>query len=409
MPRTPKALVEGSVLKWARTSIGLDLAVAAKRIGVSVTRLMEWEAGEELPTIAQLRKAGAVYKRPLAVFYLSEPPLTFEALTDFRKLPDESQRVWSPELHQLVRRAIEQREAALELVDLLEDERQNAWRGTTARPSDSTEATGGALREMLGVTLLEQQSWRNDRYKALNAWIAAVEQTGVLVLQSDEPIGLGEMRGLSLYHENLPVIVLNGSDAARGKIFTLLHECAHLMLRNGGICDVLPERQPTSAERQIEVACNRIAAAALMPRDDLVRQPSVTWARPESDDWTTEVLAELTRRYAVSEESLIRRLVTIGKASMSFYLARRAFLQERYGDKLDGDDGDQSQRIERGRPRVDYYRLRVRTLGRSYVRMVLNAYDRDLIDTTEAASFLEAKIEQLPKLANVITPPAGAA
>jgi hypothetical protein len=41
--------------------------------------------------------------------------------------------------------------------------------------------------------------------------------------------------------------------------------------------------------------------------------------------------------------------------------------------------------------------------------MVLNAYDRDLIDTTEAASFLDAKIEQIPKLANVLTPPVGAA
>jgi Zn-dependent peptidase ImmA (M78 family) len=320
MPRTPKALVEGSVLKWARVSIGLDLAVAAKRIGTSVARLMEWEAGEELPTIAQLRKVGAVYKRPLAVFYLSEPPLTFDALTDFRKLPDEAQRAWSPELHQLVRRATEQREAALELLELLEDARENAWRDITASPTDSTEATGAALREVLGVSLLEQQSWRNDKYKALNGWIAAVERAGVLVLQSDERVKLAEMRGLSLYHDDLPVIVLNGSDAARGKIFTLLHEFAHLMLRSGGICDVLPERRPTSAERKIEVACNRIAAAALMPRDDLVRQPSVASARFESDDWTAEALAELTRRYAVSEESLIRRLVTISKASMGFYL-----------------------------------------------------------------------------------------
>lgn len=36
-----------------------------------------WEIGEAVPTIAQLRKAAEVYKRSLAVFFLSEPPEGF--------------------------------------------------------------------------------------------------------------------------------------------------------------------------------------------------------------------------------------------------------------------------------------------------------------------------------------------
>ncbi len=35
------------------------------------------EVGEVVPTIAQLRKAAEVYKRSLAVFFLSEPPEGF--------------------------------------------------------------------------------------------------------------------------------------------------------------------------------------------------------------------------------------------------------------------------------------------------------------------------------------------
>lgn len=39
-----------------------------------------------MPTIAQLRKAAEVYKRSLAVFFLSEPPEGFDTLRDFRRL-----------------------------------------------------------------------------------------------------------------------------------------------------------------------------------------------------------------------------------------------------------------------------------------------------------------------------------
>jgi len=51
----------------------------------------------------QARKASEVYRRPLAVFYLPEPPQDFETLRDFRMLPEGFPREYSQELSLLVR------------------------------------------------------------------------------------------------------------------------------------------------------------------------------------------------------------------------------------------------------------------------------------------------------------------
>lgn len=48
--------VEPSVLVWARKSSGLDEERAAKKIGVVVATLRNWESGKKTPSITQLRK-----------------------------------------------------------------------------------------------------------------------------------------------------------------------------------------------------------------------------------------------------------------------------------------------------------------------------------------------------------------
>lgn len=78
-----KALIEPALLVWARTTASLELEEAAEAIGVSVERLEDWEQGSDKPTIPQLKKAAAVYKRPLSVLFLPEPPTDFMPLRDF--------------------------------------------------------------------------------------------------------------------------------------------------------------------------------------------------------------------------------------------------------------------------------------------------------------------------------------
>ena len=137
MPSIP-APVEPSVLRWARESCGLIEVAASRKIGVPDDRVAAWEAGTAVPTIAQLRKAAEVYKRSLAVFFLSAPPEGYDTLRDFRRLDGADAAKWSPELHEEFRRAHTQRDFALELAETEERELPDAWR--VAVSADNSDA-----------------------------------------------------------------------------------------------------------------------------------------------------------------------------------------------------------------------------------------------------------------------------
>src|SRR5687767_7566234 len=119
MPAHVHAIVKPELLVWARESIGLKPEAAAKKAGITSGRLATWESGLEAPTVNQLRTLARIYKRPLAVFYLPEPPRRFDAMRDFRRLPEGGIAAHSPELNLAVRRARVRREVVLELTQEL--------------------------------------------------------------------------------------------------------------------------------------------------------------------------------------------------------------------------------------------------------------------------------------------------
>ena len=98
MGKRQYAHVKGELLVWARNSLRMGLEEAAERLGIPPERLAAWESGLEKATINQLRKAARVYKRPLAVFFLSEPPMDFDAPPDFRISAEQAEPAFPPEL-----------------------------------------------------------------------------------------------------------------------------------------------------------------------------------------------------------------------------------------------------------------------------------------------------------------------
>jgi len=105
MARGIPALVQPALLIWARQSAGIALEEAARKAHVDVEVLSKWEEGEALPSIPQLRKLGEIYKRPLAVFFLSEPPQGFDPQREFRRLPGVTPQNESSELRLALRTA----------------------------------------------------------------------------------------------------------------------------------------------------------------------------------------------------------------------------------------------------------------------------------------------------------------
>jgi Zn-dependent peptidase ImmA (M78 family)/transcriptional regulator with XRE-family HTH domain len=381
--------VSPDVLIWARRSSGLSLDDAAEKIGVLVTELRMWEEGAEEPTLAHLRELARVYKYPLAVMLLPKPPTGIEVLRDFRLLPENQGRDWSPALRRQFRRLRYQQQVARELAVTTEEPAPSI--DVRIAVDESPEDIGSTIRSWLGQEGTESSA--KEERPGLREWTALIEATGILVAQV-EGVPLEEMRGCSISARPYPVIALNGKDAPTGKLFTLFHELAHVLLDEEALCDLADGRstKPTAIER-LEHFCNHVSAAVLMPAAVLLADPTVRQAT-QSTAWSDAELIRLAGLFKVSAEALLLRLVTLGKASMDFYWQRRPFFVARYKHLREVSEAKRKEADGGPSP----YRMKVRNLGRRYITDVLDAYDRDLIDPSDVSDFLDIKVNNLPKL-----------
>lgn len=327
-----RATIEPKLLIWARETRGLSLEEAAKSIGVAEDRLSAWERGDAKPTVKQLRKAAATYKRAIGLLFLPEPPEEDEVIRDFRRASQAEDKAMSPALRLEIRLARERRAEAIDLAkemgDLLPVLRLQA------SLHDKPTEVAARVRSLLGVSSEEQTSW-SDQYDAFNSWRAAIERQGVLVFQTGGQsifkVSPSEAHGFSISDKPLPVIVANSKDAVTRRCFTLLHELTHVVLHNGGLCDFHEQKTSRPEVDQVEVFCNRVAASVLVPEDDLVTQVN-RGGYQNREDWPDEALAKLARNFRVSWEVILLRLVAIGRASQAFYRRWKANHPYKPGD-----------------------------------------------------------------------------
>jgi Zn-dependent peptidase ImmA (M78 family)/transcriptional regulator with XRE-family HTH domain len=379
--KSVEALASADVIAWARRMSGLEVEDVAQRLRTSSERVASWERGESRPTIAQLRKLADLYKRPLAVFYLDKPPDDERLPTDFRRIDPRQAATVSSALRLAIRRADLLRETAIDLMQQME-ERLPAFK-LTADLSDDPEECGAALRDLI---LAGASPPRGDPQKVFRFWRDAAESNaGVLVLQA-ERIPIDEMRGLSISQYPLPVVVLNMRDVPAARSFSLFHELVHLMLHRGGIC-LFDEWPLHGAARQIETFCNRVAGAALVPRDALLGDPETPKQCVSSV--ADRSLAALARRYGVSAEVILRRLVLTHRVDRAFYDRKRAEYLRRYAE------------LAREKPRSGFRSpssQALATRGRFFTELVLTAYDAERITGSDLAEYLGVRLRHLPEI-----------
>ncbi len=390
MSKRVKAKIKGELLSWARSSAGFDIGAAAAKLGIDAQQLEAWEANTDHPSIPQLRKAAILYKRPLAVFYLPEPPMSFQPMSDFRRLPDVGPNYFSPALTLEIRIAHQRRELALELIEEI-DERPKPFK-LSATVEMNAETVGASIRSALGISYKLQSGWR-DPLTAFRAWRSRIEELGVLVFQASR-LESAEASGFAFWAETLPFMVINGKDAYPRRTFSLIHELAHLMLRQSGVSDLDADGQRPRDAELIEVFCNQVAAATLMPRDLFLAETIVESRGPGQHEWPNETIVALAATYGVSREAVVRRLTTFGRASESFYNRKRAqyareFQLQRQRDR----EKNEGKPIPRNMPRET-----LATFGRSFVRMVIENYRSDRLSLSEVSGYLGVKVRHLSEI-----------
>lgn len=381
-----RAKINPDILVWARLTAGYHQEEAAKKIAISLVRLQKWESGIEHPTLRQLRTIGNVYKRPTALFYKSVAPSLPPQLPDFRLVYD-SEQEYTPQLLFEIRRAFARRDVAIELATQLGENIPSFDLGATL--NDSPKQVADALRSLINIPVGVQISWK-DHYEALRTWINAIEAMGVLVFHVNN-VEVEHMRGFSVGQHPFPIVAINGKDSPRGRIFTLFHELTHIILHHTGVCNLYEKED--SPHNELEVFCNQVAGELLVPTEALLNHELVA-SRYSADAWRDEELNRLANQFMVSQEVVLRRLLTLEKTTESFYNLKRKEYSEYYKRQKE-------EVVHRGF--VPFYRMVLRTNGRAYTNIVLSAYNNEFISSKELSNYLGGvKLDHVSRIVQAI-------
>lgn len=386
------ANIKPEILIWARESAGFSLSEAAIAMAKSEVTLSSWEDGSAAPTIPQLRKLAQLYKRPLGVFYLQDVPQAFQVISDFRRLPGGQPRHFSPELTQEIRVAHQRRELALELLSDLNEEQKTF--GLSFGLNDDPETAGQMMRDFLGLSMSDMNAYRGDASgrKGFNLWRQRIENAGVLVFQAVR-ITSEEASGFALAYDILPAIVINRKDAPVRRLFSLAHEFAHLALRKSGVSDLDVDAIRSPEDSIVEVFCNRVAAAALMPTQIFMAETTIT-AHGTAMNWADDEIATLAKHYNVSREAILRRLLTFNLTTRDFYQVQRdKYIEEFRNKKILERESSPSKPIPRNMPQEA-----LSNFGRPFVEMVLGNYYQERLTLSEVSGYLGLRTEHVEKL-----------
>ncbi|GAA0273041.1 hypothetical protein LNAOJCKE_4632 [Methylorubrum aminovorans] len=380
MAKSVPAFINPAMLTWAREQARLTLEAAAKAIGIAVDKLEAAENGEVQLTFPQFLAAANVYKRAPSLFYLNEPPAGFQPIQDFRKLADAEPGAFTPDLVTVIRQAQERRELALELhADMGEPVPEFAF---SAKLTEDEEALGERVRAFLDVVETEQQGWRA---KAFDNWRTKIEARDVLVFLVPG-LPLSEMRGAALAESRLPLILINSKDRTNGRTFTLLHEFCHLAIRASGVSGFGADERRADAAR-VEAFCNAVAAATLVPKAWLLREPLVT-RKGDSKTWEDDELRSLALRFGVSREVVLRRLLTLKRTTHTFYESQRAAYQKQY-DALNSKKAT-------GAPPPPV--VKVSQLGRAYAQLIFQGYYDRRLTLRDVSNYFNMQVKSVPAL-----------
>lgn len=365
----------------------MDIDYAAQKLGISREKLEAWELGNVQPTINQLRVIAKIYCVNFGALYLPEPPEVFiPPVKDYRLHHGAERDEIDPEITIDLRMNLHAREIALELEAEIGEQLQSF--DLTCSLRDNPANVANNIRSALNITFEKQKKFRESRV-AFNEWRNAISLYGVLALQSTK-VALSNMRGYSVYFDEMPLIVVNRKDAYAARTFTLLHEFSHLLLRSSGLCDLHTGSGRTSTDQSLEVFCNAVASQVLVPDEILLSYKQLRGVK--QDEWNDSILAPIAKDFGVSREVILRKLLDHGLTTREYYLDNR----ERYTQ-----EAIEYKKRQKGgfvTPSIDV----VSAKSKQFVSLVFDAMNSNVISRNDASDYLGVRSKHFSKIEAIL-------
>ena len=247
---------------------------------------------------------------------------------------------------------------------------------------------GKYIRDYLNIDFETQQKWivnengnRDGTHKSfLDHWKEVCFDLGILVFETNN-VSESEISGCSIYYDYCPIIILNGKNYHNRRIFTLMHELAHLMCGTSAICDV-------DKHNKKETFCNNVAAEILMPYETFNELQLFTKNKHELR------VSRLSNIYGVSKQSIVYKLKNSGLIDDE--------LKNKWINKLEYDNqvmkNKDIERKKKSNPHISTVTIKRKQDGTPYTRLILEAYDNEIITSTQAMRYLDTSLDKIQQL-----------
>lgn len=385
-----KAYITPNVLKWARESARVSAEDAAKKVNVSAEKLLTWEDGTAQPTIKQAETLAKAYRRPFALFFLPDVPRDFMPLQDYRK--PNSTPLGTGSI--FIIREIQQKQAWISEVYADNDEKKLPFVGKYTINANPV-AVAEDILQTLGIDPLHYVA-----DNPIKNWIDRAEAKGIFIsrtsfLHSRLTLDSDELQGFAIADAYAPFVFINSDDWNAPQLFTLVHELAHIWIASSGISnDIQPEMAHRDRMNPIELFCNEVAAAALMPTHIMRAADAATFE-------TAANAFKFARKLGVSSFAFIVRALNLQLITLPKYNALKAAADADFKSFLKREEEKKAkQKEQEGGPNP--YLLRLQKNSRLFTQVVLDAFKGGIIEATLASSLLNTPINNFPKLENLL-------
>lgn len=376
--------ISPGVFHWLWLSSGVTIDEISKRINESPETVTRWCLDEVSPrlSVRAIEKLSATFKRPISAFLLPEAPEENNP-KDFRRVKN-ADHLLSRDTWVAIRRARRHLDAWRALREI-NGEDLNAHLPLYSLDSDPEEA---AAKERRRLKVSDTTKWK-DPSEAYRYWRSLLESLALPVFQVGMPII--ESRGFALRADDTVLIVVNGSDAMNGRIFSLFHEYAHLILNELAICNIESDTNPDKTIQRIEKWCNRFAGAFLMPQAAISSNSRISKPLARGDVFSS--VKALAARQKVSREAAAVRLRVLNIISESGYhetISRiRAEEEEKKARQQVKQEGGGFKNPARD-CRIEH--------GDQFVSMALNSEAQGRITFADMLNYLELKASYIGRL-----------
>ena len=258
-----KFTVSTAVLDWV---IGQMSAQAANP--KYLEEVKSWKEQTKSPTFSRLEAVSSHIHIPIGYFFLDTPPEEDIPLLKFRTVANATSDNPSREL-------IDTINSMENIVDWMRENLRaegfepNQFAGKM-KGENNPQALAAFIREILEIdtdwfrhAANAAESFKTLREKISNCGII-VMMNGIVGSNTHRNLELNEFRAFTIMDDYAPLIFINGKDSDNGRLFSLLHEFAHVCL---GIDNLFNAEYGSGVIFDAtEQLCNAAAAEVLVPK-----------------------------------------------------------------------------------------------------------------------------------------------